>query len=136
MKNIKILLRELLLIPLSAIVGGVVGLFLGMNYGGNYGFESILGPGYEGAGLMGLLLGAAVLVGTRVYFWLQRLKISSFAITVGSFLVSSVIADRLFYLGLTHLPSKALSLATIILILLLGLLIPTYIFRTKMKGKK
>jgi len=133
MKEMKIVLRELLLIPISAIVGGIIGLYFGAIYGGNYGFTF---SGYEGAGMIGFLLGAAVLVGTRIYFWLQQLKIHSFFITLASFLVSNVIADRLFYLGLIHLPGKAISLATILILPLAGLLIPIYIFRTKMKGKK
>ncbi len=142
MKKIKIVLRELLLIPFSAIVGGVIGLFLGMIYGGNYGsvLGGIFGPGYEGAGLLGLLLGATALVAIRVYFWSNNLKISSFAITLILFLVSSVIAYYLFYLELTYLPGKAVvkavSLATILVLPLLGLLIPTLISRKKIKGRK
>lgn len=134
MKKTKIILREFLLIPLSAILGGVAGLLLGMIYGGNYGFESALGSGYEGTGLAGLLFGAAALVGTRIYFWSQKWKISSFAITLVSFFVSSVIAYNLFYLEFTYRVGKPIALATILLLPLLGLLIPIFIF-TKMKRK-
>jgi len=132
----KIILSEILLTLLSALPGAMVGLFFGAIYGGNYGSESFFGSGFEGAGVIGLILGAAALAITKIYFWLNNLKLSFFAITVLSFLVSSVIAYKLFYLQLNYLPGKAIALATILLIHLAGLLIPTYIFRTKMKSKK
>ena len=132
----KIILSEILLTLLSALPGAIVGLFFGAIYGGNYGSESFFGSGFEGAGVIGLILGAAALAITKIYFWLNNLKLSFFAITVLSFLVSSVIAYKLFYLELNYLPGKLIALATILLIPLAGLLIPTYIFRRKMKGKK
>ncbi|MBI2125331.1 hypothetical protein HYU08_02130 [Candidatus Woesearchaeota archaeon] len=132
----KIILSEILLTLLSALPGAIVGLFFGAIYGGNYGSESFFGSGFEGAGVIGLILGAAALAITKIYFWLNNVKLSFFTITVLSFLVSSVIAYKLFYLELNYLPGKLIALATILLIPLAGLLIPTYIFRRKMKGKK
>jgi len=132
----KIILSEILLTLLSALPGAMVGLFFGAIYGGNYGSESFFGSGFEGAGVIGLILGAAALAITKIYFWLNNVKLSFFTITVLSFLVSSVIAYKLFYLELNYLPGKLIALATILLIPLAGLLIPTYIFRRKMKGKK
>ena len=137
MNNLKMFLQELLII-LVGFLGAVVGLFLGMNYGGNYGFEPIFGlyPGYEGAGTVGLILGAVLLAGVRIYFHLNNMKRGPFGITLLSFLVGCVIANWLFYLELTYFPGRAIALATILLLPLAGLFIPTIIFKQKMKGNK
>lgn len=64
-------LREAVLYFLVALIGGIVGLYFGAIYGGNYGFDwSFFLPGYEGAGILGFILGIIIFVSLRLlYKW-------------------------------------------------------------------